>query len=97
MPVLNGEKYLTEAIQSILNQTFADFEFIIINDGSTDETEKIVESFNDPRVIYIKNPSNFGLSKSFNIGVNLKQSTLGNMDVLSLIMRELIRLTLLNT
>ena len=42
MPVFNGEKYLNEAIDSILNQSFSDFEFIILNDGSTDNTENII-------------------------------------------------------
>lgn len=69
MPVLNGEKYLKEAIESILHQTFSDFEFIIINDGSTDSTEAIIKSFSDPRIVYIKNEANLGLSKSFNIGI----------------------------
>ncbi len=69
MSVYNGERYLREAIESILNQSFSDFEFIIINDGSTDKTEEIIESFKDVRIIYIKNPSNLGLSKSFNIGI----------------------------
>ena len=44
MPVYNGEKYLREAIDSILNQTCTDFEFIILNDASTDETEEIILS-----------------------------------------------------
>ena len=45
MPVYNGEKYLREAIESILNQTYRDFELIVINDGSTDSTEKIIKNF----------------------------------------------------
>ena len=45
MPVYNGEKYLSEAIDSILNQTFSNFEFLIINDGSTDESENIILSY----------------------------------------------------
>jgi len=71
MPVYNGEKYLSEAIESILSQTFKDFEFIIINDGSTDQTENIIKSYNDSRIIYKKNVENLGLSKSFNIGIAL--------------------------
>ena len=55
MPVFNVEKYLNEAIDSILNQTYTDFEFIILNDGSTDKTEEIILSYTDPRIIYIKN------------------------------------------
>ncbi|MFT3993577.1 MAG: glycosyltransferase family A protein [Dysgonomonas sp.] len=71
MPVYNGEKYLKEAIESILNQTYSDFEFIIINDGSTDETEKIILSYNDPRIVYIKNEINIRLIKTLNKGIDL--------------------------
>ena len=69
MPVLNGEKYLAEAMKSVLDQTFRDFEFIIINDGSTDSTEEIIQTFTDPRIVYLKNEANLGLSKSFNKGI----------------------------
>ena len=54
MPVFNGEKYLKEAIDSVINQTFNDFEFIIVNDGSTDRSEEIILSYNDKRIKYIK-------------------------------------------
>ena len=74
MPVLNGEKYLAEAIGSILNQTFTDFEFIIINDGSTDGTEGIIKSFDDQRIVYIDNGKNLGLAASFNIGIDAAKS-----------------------
>ena len=50
MPVYNCEKYLREAIDSILNQTFKDFEFIIINDGSNDNSESIILEYNDNRI-----------------------------------------------
>ncbi|MBX4199201.1 glycosyltransferase [Candidatus Parcubacteria bacterium] len=70
MPVYNGERYVAEAIESILSQTYSDFEFIIINDGSTDSTEKIIKSFNDSRIVYIDNGANLGLSKSFNLGID---------------------------
>lgn len=73
MPVFNGEKYLRLAMESILNQTFKDFEFIIINDGSTDKTEKILKNFSDPRIVYINNETNLGLSKSFNVGIRTAQ------------------------
>lgn len=69
MPVYNGEKYLKEAIESLLNQTFHNFELIIINDGSTDKSEEIAKSYHDDRIVYISNSVNLGLSKSFNIGV----------------------------
>lgn len=68
MSVYNGEKYLRESIESILGQTFKDFEFIIINDGSTDKSENIIKSFNDPRIKLISR-SNKGLVASLNEGI----------------------------
>ena len=70
MSVYNGERYLVEAIESILNQTFTDFEFIIINDGSTDGTADILRSYKDRR-IRIFEQSNIGLTRSLNRGVAL--------------------------
>ena len=55
MPVYNCEPYLREAIDSILQQTFSDFEFLIINDASTDASEEIILSYTDPRIKYVKN------------------------------------------
>ena len=52
MPAYNHEKFVGEAIESVLNQSFEDFEFIIINDGSTDNTEKVIRSYNDRRIIF---------------------------------------------
>lgn len=69
MPVYNGEKYLNDAIKSILNQTFNDFEFIIINDGSTDKTLEIIQSFADPRIKLI-NQENKGIIHSLNKGIS---------------------------
>jgi glycosyltransferase involved in cell wall biosynthesis len=60
MPVFNGEKYIDEAVRSILNQTFTDFEFILIDDCSTDRTSEIVKKFNDPRISYFRNSNNRG-------------------------------------
>ncbi|MBI2086874.1 MAG: glycosyltransferase family 2 protein [Candidatus Zambryskibacteria bacterium] len=71
LPVLNGEKYLSEAIRSILDQTLADFELIIINDGSMDKTEEIIKSFKDPRIVYINNSKNLGLAASYNKGIEV--------------------------
>ena len=48
--VYNGENYIAECIDSILNQTEADFEYIILNDGSTDQTRSILEKYSDPRL-----------------------------------------------
>lgn len=71
MPVYNGEKYLIEAMDSILNQTYLDFEFIIINDGSTDNTEQIILSYEDPRIRYKKNETNHKLIATLNEGIEL--------------------------
>lgn len=71
MPVFNGEEFLRQAIDSVLNQTFTDFEFIIVNDGSTDKTESIIKQYTDIRIQYHKlthagftKASNFGLQKA---------------------------------
>lgn len=69
MSVYNGEKYLHDAIDSILDQTFKDFEFLIINDGSRDRTAEILQSYHDPRIKIINNQKNLGLTKSLNIGI----------------------------
>jgi glycosyltransferase involved in cell wall biosynthesis len=69
MPVYNGEKFLSEAIDSILNQTFSDFEFLIINDGSTDQTEAIIESYKDKRIQAISLTRNAGVISALNIGL----------------------------
>jgi glycosyltransferase involved in cell wall biosynthesis len=50
MPVRNGEKFVKESIDSILNQSFPDFELLIIDDGSTDKTIEIIESYSDKRI-----------------------------------------------
>jgi len=71
MPVYNGEKYLKKSIESILNQTFKDFEFLIINDSSTDNSEKIIKSYADPRIIFIQNEKNIGVTKTLNRGLEL--------------------------
>lgn len=70
MSVHNGERYLRQAIDSILGQTFTDFEFIIIDDRSIDRTLEIISSYGDPRVRLIKNTENLGLTTSLNIGVD---------------------------
>lgn len=71
MSVYNGEIYLHDAIDSILNQTFTDFEFLIINDCSTDRTAEILQSYNDPRIKIINNEKNIGLTKSLNKGLKI--------------------------
>ena len=66
MSCYNAEKYLRPAIESILNQTFSDFEFIIWNDGSSDATEEIIKNYADPRIRYFYH-ENTGLGKALNL------------------------------
>lgn len=66
MSTLNHGKYISRSIKRTLDQSFQDFEFIIVNDGSTDNTEEIVKSFKDERIIYLKNETNKGVPYSFN-------------------------------
>jgi len=68
MSVFNGEDFLRESIESILNQTFKDFEFIIVDDGSTDGTKRILSEYRekDSRIEIIINEKNIGLTKSLN-------------------------------
>jgi glycosyltransferase involved in cell wall biosynthesis len=73
VPAYNCALYLEEAIHSILNQTFTDFELILVNDGSTDDTEKIILSFNDPRIVYAKNEKNMGLVYTLNKALSLSR------------------------
>ena len=73
MSVYNGERFLRKSIESILNQTFEHFEFIIINDGSNDDSLNIIKKYqkNDKRITLINNKKNIGLSKSLNKGIKL--------------------------
>jgi len=83
MPVYNGQKYLKQAIESILNQKFKDFEFLIIDDGSTDKSDDIIREYQkeDSRIVYIKNEKNFGIVHSLNRGIELaKGRYIARMD-----------------
>ncbi|MFL9879112.1 glycosyltransferase [Herbaspirillum rhizosphaerae] len=81
MPVYNGETHLVEALQSVLQQSFADFEILIIDDGSTDNSCALISQFSDSRVQLIKNPSNVGLVPTLNIGLSLcKGKFIARMD-----------------
>lgn len=71
MPVYNGELFVREAIDSILSQTYSNFELIIINDGSTDKTDSIIRSYSDPRIRYIINETNLRLIATLNKGLDL--------------------------
>lgn len=70
MPVYNAASFLEEALNSILNQTFRDFEFIIINDGSIDNSLKILSSYKDPRIVLI-NQENQGVARSLNNAIKI--------------------------
>jgi len=70
LPVFNGEKHIKEAVESILSQTFKEFEFIIIDDGSMDKSVEIIKSFNDIRIKLLRNEENQGIIFSLNKGIN---------------------------
>lgn len=68
--VYNGEQYLEESIESIVSQTFRNFEYIIVNDGSNDKTKEILDNLTDPRVKVIHLEKNAGAANALNIGIN---------------------------
>ena len=72
LAVYNGSQFIKDAIQSMLDQSYADFEFIIVDDGSTDSTSEIVASFNDPRIKYEKR-EHAGLVPSLNYGLSIAE------------------------
>lgn len=81
MAVYNAEQYLQEAMDSILNQTFIDFEFLIINDASTDKSVDIIRSYDDSRVRLIHNEKNLKLAATLNKGIDLaKGKYIARMD-----------------
>lgn len=81
LPAYNAERFLKEAIDSILAQTYTNFELIILNDGSTDRTEEIILSYDDPRIRYVKNETNLKLIKTLNKGIELaKGKYIARMD-----------------
>ena len=71
LPVFNGEPYLTQAIQSILNQTYRNFELIIYDNDSSDRTAEICREFaaRDARIRYFRNATNLGAARNFNLTV----------------------------
>jgi glycosyltransferase involved in cell wall biosynthesis len=81
MPAYNAESYLKDAMSSILNQTFSDFEFLIYNDGSTDRTHDIISSFADKRIVYKKSEKNQGYLNLLNDGLSVaKGKYIARMD-----------------
>lgn len=71
VPVFNADKFLAEAIESILNQTFTDFELLVVDDGSTDKSIEILESFRDRRIRISRNDRNRGRAYTRNRGIEL--------------------------
>lgn len=75
IPTYNREKTIKRAVDSVLNQTFKSFELIIVDDGSKDQTEKIIGSYCDKRIIYIKHEINKGQNPSLNTGISIAKGT----------------------
>lgn len=73
MPVYNGALYLKEAVDSILSQTHTNLELIIVNDGSTDNSEQIIQSYTDERIVYLKNEVNSKICVTLNRGLDVAQ------------------------
>ena len=69
VPIYNAEKYLNKCLDSLINQTKKELEFILVNDGSTDSTEEIIKSYKDKRIKYFKN-KNQGIGKTRNFGID---------------------------
>ena len=76
MPVYNGERFLRQAIESVLDQTYTDFEFLIINDGSTDHSREIIISYSDPRIRLVDQEQNVGLTPTLNRGLRMARTEL---------------------
>ena len=71
MPAYNAAKYIRATIDSLLAQTEQDFEVVVINDGSTDDTEAIVREYDSPKIVYHTNPQNLGIAKTYNRAIQL--------------------------
>jgi glycosyltransferase involved in cell wall biosynthesis len=74
IPVYNKEKHLSKTLKSVLQQSFTDFELIIVNDGATDSSQKIIEGFKDPRIQYLKQ-ENQGVSVARNTGIKTAKAS----------------------
>lgn len=80
MPVYNGERYIARAVKSILAQTFRDFEFLVINDGSTDRSIDIIREFGDPRIRVI-DTENQGVAAALRLGMEMARGAyIARMD-----------------
>jgi len=102
LSVFNGEKHIANAIESVLNQSFEDFEFLILDDASTDNTYNIIKSYQniDKRIELLKNNSNIGLTKSLNTLISkAKYEYIARQDAddLRLVERFSSQLTVINS
>src|SRR5260370_39130690 len=76
LPVRNGGAHLEAALASVLAQTFADFELLVLDDGSTDATPEILRAMRDPRLRVVTHPQNLGLVPTLNRGLELARGEL---------------------
>ena len=81
LPVYNSEKYISEAIQSVLDQTYSNFELLVLDDGSTDNTLSIINKFADERIKIFKSERNYGIVHQLNKGIdNSRGEFIARMD-----------------
>jgi glycosyltransferase involved in cell wall biosynthesis len=73
IPTFNRAALIARSIQSVLNQSYADFELLVIDDGSTDDTASVVAGFCDPRINYVQLPNNAGAAAALNVGIRMSK------------------------
>ena len=73
IPTFNRAALIARSIQSVLNQSYADFELLVIDDGSTDDTAGVVAGFYDPRINYVRLPNNTGAAAALNVGIRISK------------------------
>lgn len=76
MTVYNGMPYLPEAIESVLNQTYADFKLLVVDDCSIDESRQVIRGYSDPRIRLLENEENLGQTRSLNRGLGMVDTEL---------------------
>ncbi|WP_159468196.1 glycosyltransferase [Dyadobacter sp. 3J3] len=89
IPSYNGAKYIQSALLSVLSQKYSDYEVLIIDDGSTDNTEELIKKLSDKRIRYYKNESNMGIVASLNRGLDLAEGKyIARMDADDLMLAD---------